>query len=448
MRYFSILFIFMAFLVVSCSKESDEKEITIHPQPNPPVVGEDKVLPYPLDSSFAVVSLPSAESERVRLDQQFKAADFIPTGWFAQEGKDIVVNLKRTAGLNYPTLIIGTYNQHGLGDSYVQNVYLTPGNNTIKVQKSGLIYIRYEGVEGQHKATVKFLSGIVPAAFYVAGKTTKEQWRGMLNTYTGSTEAVLFGGKVIIVVNRRLALDNVSQDQELLLKNANAIWNYEDEISGLDNSSEIHKPNVHNHLMTESSNNEYYMAAYQYGTFYNNTTAIQVLVKPDEMNTWGPWHELGHHHQQRSYLWNNMTEVSVNIYSLYVEKKAGANNRFKDEGTWKKIKSYLNQSPSLKNYDKTDLDLFVKLGLFMQLYLAYGDDFFIKLHRDTREQIPNTATDLSKKRYFMLKACEISGHDLTQFFKDWGMVGVESVYSEINALHLPLPSVNPSTLGE
>ena len=48
----------------------------------------------------------------------------------------------------------------------------------------------------------------------------------------------------------------------------------------------------------------------------------------------------------------------------------------------------------------------------------------------------------------MLKACEISGHDLTQFFKDWGMVGVESVYSEINALHLPLPSVNPSTLEE
>lgn len=401
----------------------------------------------PNDSTFLVSSLPTAESERVRLDQGWRPSDFVPTGWYAKANSKIVINLEQTTGSSRPTLLIGTYNKEG-SSGVVQSVELSPGNNNITATKSGLLFIRYVGNEGQNKSTVKIVSGVVPAPFYKAGVTTKEEWRRMLNVFTQSPDAVLYGGKIIIVVNRKAAIDAVANDQELLLSNANRIWTYENEISGLDNSSPTHKPNVHNHLMTDHALSSPYMAAFHHGTFYNASSAIQVLVNPNQLNGWGPWHEIGHHHQQRSYLWTGLTEVTVNIYSMYVERKMGVTpSRLQTGGHWANVAAYLNLNDSEKDYDANS-DLFIKLAMFIQLSKAYGDEFYIKLHRMTREARPSNPNDLAKKRYFMLKACQISGHDLTNFFKDWGMTGVSTVYPEIAALKLPQPTVNPSQLRE
>ena len=444
-----LLLLAVGLVFASCSKsEPPRGGDSPNGSENPPPQGSGaNKLPYPIDSVFVVSSVPEATREKTRLNQSFLSSDFSPTGWYVNANEKIVVNLRRTKGNNYPTLIIGTYNKYS-GSKNVQVVYLTPGNNTVVPEYSGLVFIRYDGDANMHQSTVKFMSGMYPAPIYIAGKTTKQQWRGMLNTYTTSSDAVLYGGKIIIALNRRVALDNIAQDQELLLANANQIWEWQEDISGLDGSSAKHSRNPHNHLMTEYNNDTYFMAAFNYGTFYNHKTAIQVLVRPSDLNSWGPWHEMGHHHQQEAYKWSDLTEVTVNIYSLYVEKKLGITpGRLKSSGAWAKIRTYLNQSELVKNYDTIE-DLFVKLGLFAQLSMAYGDDFYIRLHKDTREDLPVTNTDLAKKRYFMLKACEISGYDLSRFFKDWGMNGVQSVYPEIEAMNLPAPTINPSSLQE
>ena len=82
--------------------------------------------------------------------------------------------------------------------------------------------------------------------------------------------------------------------------------------------------------------------------------------------------------------------------------------------------------------------------MFHQLWLAYGDNFFQQLHKLTREEKPVFKDDAARMRYFMLKACQISGHDLTAFFKKWGLQA-DSVYAEIAALHLSPPTTDPST---
>ena len=85
--------------------------------------------------------------------------------------------------------------------------------------------------------------------------------------------------------------------------------------------------------------------------------------------------------------------------------------------------------------------------MFQQLWLAYGDTFFQQLHRQAREEKPLLKDDAAKMRFFMLKACTITGHNLTGYFKKWGLQA-DAVYSEIAALNLPAPSTDPSTLKD
>lgn len=86
--------------------------------------------------------------------------------------------------------------------------------------------------------------------------------------------------------------------------------------------------------------------------------------------------------------------------------------------------------------------------MFHLLWLACGDSFYRQLHKETRIELPTVSTDLEKMRYFMLKVCTISGKDLTNFFKKWGFLVNESVYTEIANLGLPQLSVDASTLSE
>jgi hypothetical protein len=80
--------------------------------------------------------------------------------------------------------------------------------------------------------------------------------------------------------------------------------------------------------------------------------------------------------------------------------------------------------------------------------MAFGDDFYKQLHKQTRTERPNLSTTEQKMRYFMLKSCTISGKNLTVFFKRWGFSVNQSVYTEIAALNLPQPSVEPSSLTD
>ncbi len=44
-------------------------------------------------------------------------------------------------------------------------------------------------------------------------------------------------------------------------------------------------------------------------------------------NEWGIWHETGHTHQQYSWTWDSIGEISVNLFSLYVQEKFGLPSR-------------------------------------------------------------------------------------------------------------------------
>ncbi len=173
---------------------------------------------------------------------------------------------------------------------------------------------------------------------------------------------------------------------------------------------------------------------------------------------WGLWHEMGHHHQALNWDWNEVDEVTVNIYSLAcLYEFDGSITWLKGNQVWDKVAAYL-ASPIEErdfNSDKT-IGGNGRLAMFRQLWLAFGDEFYIKLHQLAREdnakpdpRLKARDLDASKQMAnFMVLASEASEYDLTNFFREWGFLLPEESYDALAALNLSEPQSELLSLRE
>ncbi|HDX9661258.1 TPA: hypothetical protein ROY05_006052, partial [Bacillus toyonensis] len=92
-----------------------------------------------------------------------------------------------------------------------------------------------------------------------------------------------------------------------------------------------------------------------------------------------------------------------------------------------------------KNYDEIS-DVFVKLVMLWQLQLAYGEDFYPKLHQLYRDmpsgELPQT--DENKKQLFMISASKVAKQNLIPFFEKWGLRPNNDTIQKVAALGYPL----------
>ena len=63
----------------------------------------------------------------------------------------------------------------------------------------------------------------------------------------------------------------------------------------------------------------------------------------------------------------------------------------------------------------------MKLAMFWQLRLAFGDDFYPQLHQYYREHELDLPDDDAKVQAFIRVASQVSGWDLSPFFEAWGL---------------------------
>lgn len=92
-----------------------------------------------------------------------------------------------------------------------------------------------------------------------------------------------------------------------------------------------------------------YMYANNYLTGYAKESIEYVLdIEKFTTDGWGPWHEVGHVHQQVPWLSNGMGETTVNIYSLAVQLAFGNESRMEVDGRYEQAFAYLNQPDDQK----------------------------------------------------------------------------------------------------
>ena len=166
-----------------------------------------------------------------------------------------------------------------------------------------------------------------------------------------------------------------------------------------------------------------FMYANNYLTGYAEESIEFVLdIEKFTKDGWGPWHEVGHIHQQVPWLSEGMGETTVNIYSLAVQLAFGNKSRMEVDGRYERAFKYLNQPDNQKNFDKAD-----PIIMFWQLHLIYGDQFYPKLHQMYRVMsdadyplldTDQVITSREKKQLFIYTASKVAGQNLISYFEN------------------------------
>lgn len=404
------------------------------------------------DSVQTFKVIPSASIETDRL--QFRAAhnEMQATGFYVAPNSTITITVNVKSGTTVPRLAIGTPFRDNIRPVR-QYFNLAAGTQSFTVdQYGGLVYIIYaaNNFTTTGEIEVSFGNGFKPVPYFQKGITTHQQWLTTLDSLKSSVPDVVFSSdRTVMVANMDEALLYKNEDQQAIVNRLDSIVAHENYISGLSGTTGVHAIPYNKHLVTvRDSAAGGYMAA-GISIYYTESLSYRMLQPKYLTNTngWGLWHEFGHTYQQKGWTWGGLTETTVNVYSMAAERGFGLPvSRITANNSWPKLDTYFTKPIAERNYNAGDNDL--KLIMFHQLWLAFGDNLYITLSRSTRENRPNVSTDAEKMRYFMLSACQTAQQDLSDFFKKWGFQVDATVYTEIANLNLPAPAQDITLLRD
>ncbi len=400
-------------------------------------------------TSFTIQETYSSEFERNRLLRNQGASDIIPTGLYLKPNSFITVSHTQVSGNDSPIILLGGYSREVWTDSPTE---FSLGNGNTVVRNNSTqdmpVFIRYSGNTPDSESTVT-IEGGHKSPYFIYNTTANAEFVTMLDDYIYS-DAILSSDKATIVISKETARRYKGQDWNLLLERIGNIIERQIYIDGLDGSATEHLPNRNKYYFTESNDDDYWMAATSQRTFYNSTNAIDFLIDVDQLKDdgWGPWHELGHQRQISSLTWNQTVEVTVNIYSLVVQRSFNQQSRLVRDNVWSQVDTYLNSPINQRDYNSDDLGLFPRLALYQQLWLKYGDDFFINLHKKAREDALSLSTNEEKMSYFILAASQVTQNNLNDFFKAWGFKLPDSSFEAVDNLGFNPPSEDLTLLRE
>ncbi|MBY7113340.1 hypothetical protein ILT06_21075 [Bacillus sp. 17RED48] len=415
---------------------------------SPDVFAEEMQQPKKLSASLQgensvksenrAYTVPGKGDVEVLKQQERKSMAFSPyepTGLYAKPNEQITINVEGNQDIQ---VYIGTYSYDASWreDSKIKSFTLKPGINTIQSPNGGMIYFYNKQQGGTIRTTVT--TGGTTTPFFELGKHTKQDLINMLDQYPNAHAVELKGERVLITASParvKKYLLGSNTDPVQLLKKMDEATRIQDKVAGL-SEEQVDKHYVH--YVEENHSPDYYMYATSYRTAYVGD-AIQYVLDIDKFvkDGWGPWHEAGHLRQQSPWKFYNMTEVQNNIYSLSVEKAFNQPSNLEKSGIYPKAFQYLEQTN--KNYDEIS-DVFVKLVMLWQLQLAYGEDFYPKLHQLYRDMPSNEIpqTDENKKQLFMISASKVAKQNLIPFFEKWGLRPNNDTIQKVAALGYPI----------
>ncbi|MEK4697704.1 M60 family metallopeptidase [Bacillus sp. FSL M8-0063] len=415
---------------------------------SPDVFAEEMQQPKKLSASLQgknsvksenrAYTVPGKGDVEVLKQQERKSMAFSPyepTGLYAKPNEQITINVEGNQDIQ---VYIGTYSYDASWreDSKIKLFTLKPGINTIQSPNGGMIYFYNKQQGGTIRTTVTTGGSTTP--FFELGKHTKQDLINMLDQYPNAHAVELKGERVLITASParvKKYLLGSNTDPVQLLKKMDEATRIQDKVAGL-SEEQVDKHYVH--YVEENHSPDYYMYATSYRTAYVGD-AIQYVLDIDKFvkDGWGPWHEAGHLRQQSPWKFYNMTEVQNNIYSLSVEKAFNQPSNLEKSGIYPKAFQYLEQTN--KNYDEIS-DVFVKLVMLWQLQLAYGEDFYPKLHQLYRDMPSNEIpqTDENKKQLFMISASKVAKQNLIPFFEKWGLRPNNDTIQKVAALGYPI----------
>lgn len=407
---------------------------------------------FPQPRKFNVSALPKTEDERKRLKQWFTWADFHPTGFYLNPNTNATISVsglvdpsaELVALVGTPALVNAEFVDEELPSSLRQSEPLRPGNNIIRNPFGGILYIRYASPHWEKLPLVSIeladSPALQPIPHFKQNQTADSQWIAMLKA-TKVPYGEHVGDRVILtgVAESARKYAEMGQSQVELLQVHTLIIGAQDDISGLNgNTGPINKPSPLRPMVSHTRrganpNSSSFRAAIPF-TLYQHMGDISQVKK-----SWMMWHEFGHHRQHvYTWSWNDMSEVTVNIYSLAARRLVPEIPSEQTEHStieeWEAAKTYLAQDISKKDFDSAGH--FTRLVMFEQLRVIFGSKFYHELHTISR-LTPDIKEDKDRKHFFQVQAAKLAGENLGGYFITWGLKPEPRTLAAMTALPTP-----------
>ncbi|MDA3730800.1 M60 family metallopeptidase [Niameybacter massiliensis] len=361
-----------------------------------------------------------------------------------------------------PKLIFTQY--YGEASKWQTAVELTPGRNVIEIPKltnintpvGGSLYLQYSGdqkdievhLEGVTKIPtldVQNISDLSAAAtiksdikdYLLALQAHQALLKGTLtinplnSTEIGTDKVLLSLPSAEVLKAIQNTAGNDLDAQVDVLYNALITWdqtmNLHYQIAGLSEDATESKnrfPSSRINIRTMRMTKAFMYAGGAHIGIGHGSSGNLVTCPPDALSGyfgWGINHEIGHvlDMPRRTY-----GETTNNIFSLFAQTINDGPSRLETSNKYEDIyKKIVSENPGMAT------DVFVSLGLFWQLHLAYDYDEFVgtnafypQLHRLYRDnfETPSTNGDIDEKMNLLIRlASDVVGKDLTPFFEKW-----------------------------
>ncbi len=427
-----------------------------------------------LGKRYRIAALPSAEREAARL-RRSRLMDYQPSGVYIKKGEAISIVAEGMGGSpDGLTVLIGPRNEFWRSDAHddPQIVPVAGGRADFTATRSGLIYFLYAdsgyNMQALPVIDVQITKGGRPVPLYVDGQISANEWRDRLAQMRDAPYVEIIGSRVAITATRDAYAKAAHGDPGEVLSILGTILADYDVLSGLDGSSPLHAPSplrVHYQQDMVTPQSVWDEGIYMYASDYFIGVPGQYLgdlLAPDTLrNAWSIWHETGHKYQQEDWTWSEVTETTVNIYSLSIQEQFGlpSNLEQRDSDTGKttldlasaylaKKRRAFNDDASMRISGDGDWN-WIRLVMFHQLGEGLGPSFYPRLQQYYRQH-PLAGTDLEdagKVQAFVLRASEVSGVDLGRFFSDWGIPIEPQTADRLRKLGLPQADPGMSGIG-
>lgn len=320
----------------------------------------------------------------------------------------------------------------------VQEEPLHRGINVFTAKEKGLIYIVYQSEEAA-ATKIHIPTGIVNGIFDIS-KHKAEEWAGILDKTTFTHLDIL--GKYTHLIFTTSDLRAYTPDGMALAHAFDSIVFLEEDFTGLNKYTNAKGESRMNktRLCVMALKTETLMFATDFYTGYT-LGSIPDICNVESLlagGIWGPAHELGHVNQLRpGFKWGSystegdMTEVSNNVYAMYVQSHFGNPSRLEEQDDYHTAFNlfFINKH----NYGEGTqyINVFSRLVPMWQLQLYFANaqgytDFYKDLHEVIRQDDYSawTSASVEQVKYcmnrFVEHVSEVTRTNMVQFFNDWG----------------------------
>ena len=419
----------------------------------------------PAAGRYVLTALPDAEREAQRMDRM-QLCDQQPAGRYVRKGETITITASAVPNGYDLEATVGFKPMWG-SDLDQQEEPLDAGENRFVANQDGPLYFKYITPAGRIRATPEVrlqVTGGRPLPLYVDGSMSADDWAEELAAYAAAPFVQLLGAKAMITLPSAVYRRDPIDDPEASFATIDQMLDLENELAGFDGQTARDQPTplrVHflvDFRVSKKDAESFYMYATDQfvGMLPDNTSD---LTDPAALRErWGIWHETGHTQQQNSWTWDALSEVNVNLYSLYVQEAFGepsalAKSEDGEPTFFEQARDYLERGANdllteVEENDEGD-GFFIRLVLFHQLQASYGWDLFKALNKHFRAHpLPDDASDQDKADALVVKLCELTGNDLRPFFERWGLGVSDAANVDIDDADYPLPEQDPAEIFE